>query len=219
MQNAVSPDTHSNARTAASASGVLPVPFVALWSGERKGPMPVVWRRHGPGIGYADERSYDRDANGVLWSRMPSQPGRGEPLLGKVHSLRQRLAMAQSRCQVCGGPADRTDAGMLWLIDAHPGELRPGEEETAHPPVCRPCAIRAVRVCPHLRSGFTAIRVRAFAPAGVTGVIYGPTPTGPQAVNAAPVPFGSPLMPYVRAHQLLMRLTDFHPVDLNDPDA
>jgi hypothetical protein len=86
---------------------------VTLWSGERDGAMPVVWRRRGRGIGYADERSYDRDGEGVLWSRVASQPGRGKPLLGKVHSLRQRVAMAQLRCQVCGGPADRTAAGLL----------------------------------------------------------------------------------------------------------
>jgi hypothetical protein len=76
-----------------------------------------------------------------------------------------------------------------------------------------------VRACPHLRPAFTAVRVRAFEPVGVNGVLYDRTPAGPKAVDAAPVPFGSPLMPYVRAHQLLLRLTDFHPIDLTDPDA
>lgn len=195
------------------------VPFVVRWSGERSAAMPVVLRPDGRGIRYADERAYDRDGQGVLWWRLPSQPGRGRPVFGQVHSLRQRLAMTQLRCQTCGAPADRNGAGVLWIIDASAGELRPGREDTAHPPVCRPCARGSVTACPHLRAAFTAVRVRAFVPYGVEGVRYVPTPEGPEPTEMATFPFHHPGLPYVRAHQLVMRLRDFTPIDLDDPAA
>lgn len=196
-----------------------PVPYVVRWSGEREGVLPVVVRRDRSGIGYADERSFDRDERGVLWSRTPSQPGRGRAEFGKAHSLRQRLCMAGLRCQICGGPADRTAAGVLWVVDGRPGDLMTGREDTAHPPVCRPCARRSVRACPHLDGNHTAIRVRTFVPRGVSGVLYAPARSGPQVVDAVTVPFTDPRLPWVRAHQLVMRLADFTPVDLDDPDA
>lgn len=110
------------------------VPFITRWSGEAKGTSPIVVRRDGRGIQYADERSFDR-VDGVLWARTPSQPGRGKPQFGAVHSLRQRLTMTNLLCHICGRPADRTPDGLLWLIDARPDELRPGSERTTHPPI------------------------------------------------------------------------------------
>ena len=182
--------------------------------------MLVVMQRGGRGIRYADERFFfDRDERGVLWSREPSQPGRGEPLFGKVHSLRQRLAMSQLRCQICGGPADQSADGVLWIIDSPSEDISPGEK-TAHPPVCRPCAHRSVIACPHLRGRFTAVRVRCFAPVGVNGALYGLSPEGRvEEVDAMALTFTDPRLPYLRAHQLIMRLTDFSLIDLNDPTA
>lgn len=137
-----------------SSARTDPVPYVVRWSGEAlDDDLPVVLRRDRKGIGYAGERSFDRDEYGILWTRAPSRPGVGTPQLGKVHSLRQRLAMTGLRCQVCGGLADRSAKGVLWLIDASPDDpsLLRGEERTVHPPVCRPCADRSVRACSHLR--------------------------------------------------------------------
>ncbi|AXI79065.1 hypothetical protein [Peterkaempfera bronchialis] len=195
------------------------MPFVVRWSGERDALMPMVVRKGGRGIGYADERSFDRDGEGVLWTRVPSQPGKGTPEFGKVHTLRQRLCMAELRCQICGGPADRSPSGVLWLIDADPSELRPGDERTAHPPVCRPCAIRSTTACPHLRPAFTALRVRAFLPYGVTGALYAPARPMPVTVNAGQFRLGDPHLPWVRATQLLLTLTDFTVIDPDDPAA
>jgi len=209
----------STPKTSSFSPSRAPVPYIVRWSGERKGPMPVVMRPGGRGIRYADERTYDRDARGVLWSRMPSQPGRGKPEFGQVHSLRQRLTMAGLRCQICGGPADRNDAGVLWILDAHVDELRPGLKDTRHPPLCRPCAHRSVVACPHLRKRFTVVRVRAFAPLGVEGVLYGLGPRGPEEVEAVSVAFDDVRLPYVRAHQLIMWLRDFTAIDLDDPEA
>jgi hypothetical protein len=91
------------------------VPYVTEWSEEQKPPFVVV-ERPGMGIAYADESLVDRDSNGVLWFRMASRPGIGRPVFGKVHPLRQRRAMRRLLCQVCAGPADRTDDGVLWLM-------------------------------------------------------------------------------------------------------
>ncbi|MFF1422004.1 hypothetical protein [Streptomyces sp. NPDC058280] len=43
----------------------VPVPYITEWSAERAPRMRVVAKRGG--IGYADERPYDRDTDGVLW--------------------------------------------------------------------------------------------------------------------------------------------------------
>lgn len=195
------------------------VPFIARWSGESHA-APVVMRQIGrrgrktigpgrrQGIGYAGERSFDR-ADGVLWVRAPSGPGKGKPEYGKVHSLRQRIAMAGLRCQVCGGAADRNADGVLWLVDAEVGELRPGDERTSHPPVCVPCARRAVSACPHLRKAWVALRVRSPRMWGVSGALYRPSRPVPVAVDAGPFAFGDPLLPWVVAHQLVAQLRDF----------
>ncbi|MFD4571733.1 hypothetical protein ACFWNK_10910 [Streptomyces sp. NPDC058417] len=181
--------------------------------------MPVVFRRDRRGIAYADERSFDRDAHGVLWERTPSQPGRGAAQFGKVHSLRQRLCMTGLRCQICGAPADRTPDGVLWLIDAHPGELLPVGETTAHPPVCRPCAHLSSRACPHLRSQQVALRVRRFRPSGVRGALYLPGPTAPRLFDAQTLPLTDPRLPWLLGSQLLVHLIAYTPIELNDPTA
>lgn len=192
------------------------VPYITRWSGETDGPMPMTYRRRGTGIAYTDERSFDRDENGVLWARTPSRPGRGRPQYGSVHPLRQRLAMTGLRCQICGSPADRTADGVLWLLDASPDDptLRSDRERTAHPPVCLPCATRSTSACPHLRGSSTVLRVRAFSPYGVRGALYRPTAGPPQAVDAVNLPFGDPRMPWMRAGQLIMRLVEFTVVNL-----
>jgi hypothetical protein len=196
-----------------------PVPYVTRWSGEQDGPMPVVLRRDRKGIRYADERRYDRDPYGVLWERTPSQPGGGTPQFGKVHGLRQRLAMAGLRCQICGGPADRNQDGVLWIIDARPSDLLPEGESTGHPPVCRPCAHQSIRACPHLRTRQVILRVRTFTPSGVLGTLYRPTPTGPRACDAATLRLADALIPWLRGSQLVVDLADYTSIDLNDPTA
>jgi hypothetical protein len=193
------------------------VPYIARWSGETDGSMPVVLRRDRRGIAYADERSYDRDGHGILWERTPSQPGKGVPQFGKVHSLRQRLCVAGVRCQICGGPADRTSDGVLWLIGADSGDRLSAAEVTAHPPVCRPCAHLSLRACPHLRTRQVALRVRTFVPYGVRGALYATTRVGRRLYDVQTLRFGDPLTPWLRAGQLLMVLTDFTVIDINDP--
>ncbi|MFD7893462.1 hypothetical protein [Streptomyces sp. NPDC059743] len=176
--------------------------------------MRVVAR--GRGIGYADERPYDRDTDGVLWTRVPSLPGKGRPEFGKVHALRQRRAMSELLCQICARPADRNAEGVLWIMGEdpdHPGSW-PADLTTTHPPLCAPCALNSVRACPHLRSQYAVLRVRTCTPAGVQGALYRPGYPDPVPVDATGVSFDDPLIHWVRAGQLVMRLHDYTVTDL-----
>jgi len=193
------------------AAGPGVVPFITRWTGEARTASPVVARDR-RGIRYADERSYDR-VDGVLWTRIPSQPGKGKPDFGQVHSLRQRLAMARSQCQICGGPADRDPDGTLWLVDAQSDALR-ATHRTIHPPVCEPCAHRSVRACPHLRKAWTALRVRSVTPWGVMGAYYVSYQSELLVADAGTYAFTDPRLPWVRASQLRVELRDFTVVHL-----
>ncbi|CCB76528.1 conserved protein of unknown function [Streptantibioticus cattleyicolor NRRL 8057 = DSM 46488] len=162
----------------------------------------------GDRIGYADEHPYDRDADGVLWTRVPSSPGRGRPEFGTVHALRQRRAMRRLLCQVCARPADRDAEGVLWLITEDPAapDSWPRPLTTTHPPVCLSCAARSLRVCPRLRAGCVALRVSACAPVGVHGALYGPGGPLPVVTEVGGVRYGDPRIRRVRAGQLVMCL-------------
>jgi len=151
------------------------VPYIVAWSAERS-IRPQVVTLPGRGIGYLDEVPHDRDSDGVLWTRMTLQQGRGRPEFGRVHPGRQRRVMRRLLCQICAQPADRTEDGVLWLLkdarDDWPGW--PEGLAATHPPVCLPCARASVRLCPHLRGGFVAVRVKDFQVHGVYGSLYQP---------------------------------------------
>ncbi|MFI9718554.1 hypothetical protein ACIHFE_02710 [Streptomyces sp. NPDC052396] len=116
----------------------------------------------------------DRDERGALWTTRGLARGKGTPLFGYVHSQRQRRCMHRRLCQVCGGPADHTADGTLWLLDTADVEqpFPQSVEGTVQPPVCRRCAIEAPRLCPALRRGHALVRVRHHAIAGVYGYLY-----------------------------------------------
>lgn len=190
----------------------FPVPYITQWSRERVSTFDMVVRRGR--LAFADERPYDRDSNGVLWTRAPSQPGKGKPEFGKVHALRQRNAMDRLLCQVCGQAADRNQDGILWLLGEAPDDSDGEGVLTAHPPLCLPCLDVSVKACPHLRRQYVALRVRRLEQAGVRGALYRPSCFKPVAVEAAGVAFDDPRINWVRAAQLLMRLTDFQVINL-----
>ncbi|BBA96051.1 hypothetical protein RVR_1177 [Actinacidiphila reveromycinica] len=192
------------------------VPFIASWSAETA-TQPDVTMRRGR-LAYRDERPWDRDSNGVLWRRVPSMPGKGRPEYGKVHLLRQRLAMDALLCQVCGQPAQHgsTADGLLWLLGEDPDDLTtwPAEMVTGHPPVCLSCAWLSVRACPHLRKQYAAVRARRFSLSGVHGVLYRPSHPAPVPHDVGGLDFGDDRMPWMQAAQLMMRLDEFTLVDL-----
>ncbi|WP_162793877.1 hypothetical protein [Streptomyces paludis] len=86
--------------------------------------------------------------------------------------------MLLQRCQVCGGRADRTDAGYLYLAQAPEGVtglLRPEMfegHETAQPPVCAVHAQEAVKRCPPLVEGHVVLRAAETRLHGVLGTRY-----------------------------------------------
>jgi hypothetical protein len=191
-------------------------PYIVLWSEEEDLSGRVV-DRHGFGIGYADEVPTDRDGSGVLWIRNASRPRVGRPVFGDVHPLRQRRAMRRLLCQVCAGPADQSEDGVLWLLLDH-REDWPGWPENmavTEPPVCRPCAQLSVKVCPALRRGAALVRVREFPVVGVQGVVYRGGGVAPVAVRQDLVGFEDPAIRWVRALHLIRELHDCKIVSLD----
>jgi hypothetical protein len=191
-------------------------PYIVLWSDEEDLSGPVV-ERPGLGIGYADEFPTDRDERGVLWVRNLSRPKVGKPVFGDVHPLRQRRAMRRLLCQVCGGPADRTGDGVLWLLKDHRGDWAGWPENMAvtEPPVCMPCVRLSVRLCPALRKGAAVVRVREFPVTGVQGAVYcgGARPV---AVKHDLVAFEDPAIRWVRAMHPVRELHGCTIVPLGD---
>ncbi|WP_176946603.1 hypothetical protein [Lentzea fradiae] len=136
-------------------------PFITAWSTEQDLPCRLV-EHPGRGVAYADEVVTDRDAHGVLWRQTSTRRGEGRPEFGRVHPAWQRQAMELLLCQVCGGPADRDDEGVLWLLRDHRDDWRHwpegmGSTGTAHLPALRrgvrPSLSRtAARRCRYSRS-------------------------------------------------------------------
>ncbi|GAA1953686.1 hypothetical protein [Kitasatospora viridis] len=180
------------------------VPYITAWSSERT-IRPELLSLSGRGLGFERETPHDRDADGVLWSRMTSAAHQGSPDHGRVHPQRQRRAMRRLLCQVCGGPADRTDEGVLWLLrdDRDDWPDWPEGMAATHPPVCLPCARAATRLCPHLRRRSVAVRVREYETCGVYGSLYRPGLLGLEAVGDVVVASTEPLARWVLAAQMV----------------
>ncbi|MFB9830954.1 hypothetical protein [Actinoallomurus acaciae] len=189
------------------------VPYIASWSSERLTEARLI--ADDTGIAYKRERPSDRDDHGVLWMRHTSAPGVGTPQYKWVHPYRQRRAMGQLLCQVCGGPADRDERGILWLVGRAENPWS-GAEMTAQPPVCLRCAVPASRACPHLRGRTLALRVGHAPIVGVRGTLYLPGPSRPVRVGPASLLYGDRLISWLHAVQLFRELHDVTVVDLNE---
>jgi hypothetical protein len=184
-------------------------PYITTWSAEQDLPYRVV-ERPGFRIGFSDETMGDRDARGVLWHRIAVRHEVGRPEFGKVHPLRQRRAMRRLLCQVCARPADRTDAGVLWLMRDYRDDWSRWPEGMAsvEPPTCASCVALSLRLCPALRRGAVAVRVRRFEVAGVRGALYRRGPIAPVAVDAANLSYEDPDLRWLVASALIRELRD-----------
>jgi hypothetical protein len=193
------------------------VPYITAWSGEPTLPTRVIDAGRS-GIAFDDETLMDRDDHDVLWSRMPSRPGDGRPEFKRVHSLRQRRAMRRLLCQVCAEPADRSDDGVLWLLQDDRGDWPDWPEGmgNTYPPVCLSCARLSIRMCPSLRKGYVAVRAHRFPYSGVYGLRYRPGYPDPIPLDAAVVAYTSPAIVWTCAVQLVRSLHDCTIVDLSD---
>jgi ferredoxin len=185
------------------------VPYITRWSAEHGPSEPVTI--HNGRLAYAQERPGDRDQHGVLWTRVPLRRGQGRPQFGKLHPRRQRAAMTRLWCQVCGQPADHTSEGYLWLTGEDPNDQDnwPDPLETADPPLCAPCAVKAVQMCPMLRRCHTALRVQKVTPVAVRGSLYQPCHPEPLLLGAVAVYLDDPRAHWMRAGQLIVALDQF----------
>lgn len=193
-------------------------PYITQWSEEQDLPSPLV-EQPGQGISYLDETLADRDQHGVLWCRTPSRPGNGKPLFAKVHSLRQRRAMRRLLCNVCAKPAHRSDGQVLWLLRDFREDWTgwPENMGAIEPPVCLPCVRLSSRLCPALRRGAVAVRVRHAPIAGVHGVLYRPgLGLVPRAVEEVTVAYEDPRTRWVRAANLVRKLHDCTLIEVDD---
>ncbi|MFC7220374.1 hypothetical protein ACFQLX_19720 [Streptomyces polyrhachis] len=192
------------------------VPDIVSGTVELTTTPPLVQRPSG--IGYAKEHPADRDRRGVLWLRVASNPdgARGRPEFGRVHPLRQRRVMRRHLCQICSRPASRTALGTLWLIEDHRGEGPDWPEgcATVHPPLCVACAEVSVRLCPHLRDGWAAVRAQDPQIQGVYGQRYTPGLLAPRAQGPGVVRYDTHQAAWVLAASQSITLYDCTLVDL-----
>ncbi|GAA1668947.1 hypothetical protein GCM10009680_05700 [Streptomyces yatensis] len=200
-------------------AGTERVPYIAPWTGENA-PLGAITTRHrrgGVGIGYADEYGIADRRRGALWIRVPVKRGAGAPLLGRVHALRQRQAMAHMLCQYCGRPADdRSDGRYVFLLQAAVGRLITDGERTATPPACGGCVAEAVRGR-SLRSGYVAVLVEDVTAWGVAGIVYTPDPVKPVPSTAEQftlVAYDDPRLPWTLACREVVALHGCTVVDL-----
>lgn len=182
-------------------------PYITSWSTERDLHDRVV-ERYGR-IAYEREKPGDRDEHGILWYQTASRQGQGRPEFKRVHPQRQREVMTSLLCQVCAGPADQTDDGVLWLlIPEYDRNWTDWPEKCAaeEPPVCRPCARRAVRQCPALREDHIVLRAREYPIVGVRGALYAPGRAAPEPLQHVFARFSFPGINWVRASSLVREL-------------
>lgn len=106
------------------------VPWTTPWTGEDGAPW--VEREH-----------YTGGAHALC---QKDTPGEGKPIFGAAHYQRQRKAIIQGRCDVCGRAIRPGQARVLL----HPGNQLKGTAEVGHvmAPSHRECARLAAQVCP-----------------------------------------------------------------------
>lgn len=191
-----------------NASRHVIAPYITAWTAEQEPPTVLVERPSG-GIAYEDETLADRDRNDVLWFRTPHLPGHGRPDFGRVHPTRQRRAMQRLLCQVCAGPADTTDDGVLWLLKDHREDWPswPNGMGVTEPPICVPCIQISIRLCPALRKGAAMVRAGSFVLAGAYGMLY-KVHHKLVAVGPTTIPFEDPTIRWLRAINLVRELQD-----------
>ncbi|ONI85995.1 hypothetical protein ALI144C_12180 [Actinosynnema sp. ALI-1.44] len=183
------------------------VPYVTAWSAESIVCPKLVTHPLG-GVAYPDETLTDRDSRGNLWARTAYCPGQGKPDYGIVHPMRQRRAMRQLLCQVCGGPADRTEAGVLWLLQDHRQDWVGWPEAMAvtEPPICRACVPLSLKLCPALRKGAVTVRAQGYPLVGFHGQLHTGADLFPRAVGKAITTFESPTARWILATGLVREL-------------
>jgi hypothetical protein len=114
--------------------GNTPVPFTVSWS--------------------AEERQFVarcRFADGRPALCQEHHPGEGKPLFGKPHNVRQRQAIGEGLCDLCGKPLrNRTKVSLSHATVRNNGAEGPAVMQV-EPLLHRECAAICMRFCPSLR--------------------------------------------------------------------
>lgn len=180
--------------------GGRPVPWVAIWTGERHTRPDVNWTPKG--IECSGPVSF---MNGMWWLTGEMHHV-GVPLFGQTHSARQRRCMRVPKCQVCGV----TGAGPLaWIVPNEATQRHYWDDLGAmiNPPTCHPCLDFALNDCPHLASTPPYVVITnpskvelAYAHGQVVGRDGRPMP------NHVAVELDNPDRVFVLGRQLLVRV-------------
>lgn len=118
--------------------GEVPVPYTVSWSGEER--FSVDHCRHAQRMAICQEVA----------------PGVGKPRFGKPHSQRQREAIADDLCDLCGKPLkNRTKVSLSHARRRENGALGPCVMQV-EPLLHRECAAESVRHCPSLKRDIKA---------------------------------------------------------------
>ncbi|MEV0440500.1 hypothetical protein AB0I84_47030 [Streptomyces spectabilis] len=196
----------------------LTVPFITTWEFERTS-IPRLSIRIPPGGGahltYADENPMDRDHHGVLWARQGLARGKGKALFPEVHAFRQRRAMFDLLCQVCGGnTTEESFDRQLYVMNSAKGmPIQEGELTTA-PPVCQGCAPEAASSCPRLKDRHVAAYAEYNHPWGVSGILIHPHTLKPVSPDPVEISYGDPQVKWMIANRSLNRLSGIRHADL-----
>ncbi|MFI6320069.1 hypothetical protein ACIBG8_21210 [Nonomuraea sp. NPDC050556] len=152
--------------------------------------------------------------DGVLRARVRTKR-KGQPQWRKLNTRRQWLCMARLWCQVCGKPARDERGRFPWIMTEKVfrwDEEQPGTIITNAPPTCWTCIPDALASCPQLEDSSTTVYTAGGAlPVGVLGDVY--RPWAAVALRNVEMRFtDTSLLPYVLAHQLIVRVFDLRSV-------
>lgn len=113
--------------------GATAVPWTVSWTGEQS--FFVAWCPH---------------------ARMPAicqqvAPGEGKPRFGAPHSQRQRQAIAEELCDLCGKPLKNRTKVSLSHARSRMNAAGPMDVLQVEPLLHRECAAESMRFCPSLK--------------------------------------------------------------------
>lgn len=187
-----------------------PVPWAARWSEEAD---TKTYYQLGPdGVRYADEHLLDRGSHGELWARESNRRGKGHPEFAHLSARRQRKAMKQGLCQVCG---EKIEPPYIWLMSREHMKDMLSTRVTMNPPTCQVCVDIAKTHCPDLKSnGSTLLKVETFDIVGVFGEIAMKRENG-EIFHQSRIMFhwGHPAMPFVLAKQSVVLLKNWEVIE------
>jgi hypothetical protein len=118
--------------------GGVPVPWTVSWSAEER--LFLAYCAYAGGLALCQ----------------PEARGEGKPAFGKPHAIRQRRAVYEGRCDLCGKPlAARTKVS---LSHARPraNAAAIGDILQVEPLLHKECAARSLRHCPSLKRDIRA---------------------------------------------------------------